>query len=87
MTPHCSEPTCRKPIEWVETEYGKSMPLDVGEFTEGNIRMVQKEGRWVAHALSQTERMADAAGAVVPPKYRRAHFSTCPARKRFRRKK
>lgn len=67
--------SCGKPVEWVNTETGKKMPLDEKPDPSGNI--ILKNG--VAHVLKKDE--------LPPPKSNRyfSHFSTCPNAKSHRK--
>jgi hypothetical protein len=65
--------SCGAPIEWAKTREGKSMPLDAGEFEDGNLVLlagVVREWR---------------EGDVLP--CRRSHFASCKQASMWRRKK
>jgi hypothetical protein len=88
VSAHCSHAECKAPIEWVTTEAGAAMPLDIGQFSEGNVRMVPVGEELRAHVVTHEERGRLAvAMSPAPVLYRRAHFSTCPRAKAFRKEK
>lgn len=63
--------SCDEPIEWAVTTNGKRIPLDLGEYEDGNIIL---DASGVAHV-------------VVAPALplRRSHFVSCPNAEQHRR--
>jgi hypothetical protein len=62
---------CQHPVEWVRTEGGKAMPLNVDRADNGNIVVING----VAHVVHPGE------GDRI------SHFATCEAASRFRKNK
>jgi hypothetical protein len=61
--------SCGAQIEWVRTESGKAMPLDIDPVDDGNLVVV-------GGVASKWTPELDAAG--IPPPRRVSHFVTCP---------
>lgn len=64
MSAHCK--SCHAPIEWVVTESGRRMPLDIESTTAGNLIVVDGVAR------------APRIGEEAPFLQRISHFATCP---------
>jgi hypothetical protein len=67
--------SCRAPIEWARTESGKAIPLDVGEFDNGNI--VVTDG--IAYAIGRD------VSEFGQKHRRRSHFVSCKQAAEWRR--
>jgi len=66
--------SCGASIEWATTNAGNAIPLDPGEFEDGNIVLAQTEERgMVAQIRSAGEGN------------RRSHFASCPNAPEHRR--
>lgn len=65
---------CGAPVEWVHTEKGKAIPLDVGVVENGNLRLDGIGPRRVARYVAAGE------GDRV------THFATCPNADEFRKR-
>jgi hypothetical protein len=59
--------SCGAPVEWVKSNSGKLMPLDVGDVENGNLT--------VANGVARGRRDED---DIAARPRRRSHFSTCP---------
>lgn len=62
--------SCHAPVVWAKTESGRSIPVDPGPSTKGNILI--KDG--IARVVP-----------VGTPKAQTSHFATCPDAERWRR--
>lgn len=72
---------CKAEIVWATTPKGKSMPLDPEPNPDGNVEViVDRYGRWHVVAVHSGP---DLFGGVR----HHAHWTTCPKRDDFRRKK
>lgn len=72
MSPRCR--ACNAEIEWVLTEGGKRMPLDVEPRDDGNLLIVSN------HGSTPVVRYVTAGDGN-----RVSHFATCPGANEFRR--
>lgn len=74
--------TCGAPVEWARTaKAGKAIPLDVGEYANGNLDVIgrSEDGTPTVRVLTLDERLS--AGRPL----RRSHFASCPDAAEHRR--
>jgi len=71
---------CGSKIIWVRTIQGKRMPLDPEPVEDGNI-VLMPAGAMVLDAKTA------GLGADVGARRYKSHFATCPAARKFRKKK
>jgi hypothetical protein len=79
-----SDSTCRgcgQKIEWVKTNKGKNMPLDLTSYDWSEV----KQGMFVINASGQVFKKSSDKEPSVPSLWRVSHFSTCPKADDFRR--
>ena len=79
--------SCRAPIEWALTEYGRKMPLDVGTYGDGRVVVVGRANAGltpivVTLGIDTLERADSLGGREL----RRSHFQTCPDSSEHRRR-
>lgn len=68
--------SCRARIEFVKTERGRAMPLDVDPTPDGNVEI--RDG--IAHVLGPLEKEL----VEDPSRLRMPHHATCPDAHRWR---
>lgn len=80
MTARCQ--SCRAPIVWAKTEAGKPIPLDPDPVPDGNLALAS----WETGQAPRVRYLRKGDDPPDPMVRRVAHFATCPAAKRHRRR-
>ena len=71
---------CGAPVIWVQTDKGKTMPIDPDPVEHGNLRLIPVGETGKVHYLKKGELEEDS----PEPRYV-SHFATCPNAKQHRK--
>ncbi len=88
--PHCRAETCRKPINWLLTDAGRWMPIDLyPDPATGNVEIGWIGVAQVARIVDPDEQDEPEPGGPHAPQPHRytSHFATCPEAGKYRKRR